>query len=115
MAGRRAVPAASLLRWIQSSQGRSQVLIFHESGDGTATVRFFFRIRDTYAEDPATGSACANLGGWCIAFGRAPVRLTLLQGDQIARPSTLNLTVDERQTIRVSGAVAYLGRGEISI
>ena len=87
----------------------------YSPGDGTATVRFFFRIRDTYAEDPATGSACANLGGWCIAFGRAPVRLTLLQGDQIARPSTLNLTVDERQTIRVSGAVAYLGRGEISI
>lgn len=112
---RRAVPVANLMRWIQSSQGRSQVFLFHETGDGTATVRFFFRIRDGYAEDPATGSACANLGGWCIASGRAPVNLTLSQGDQIARPSTLNLSVDERKTIRVAGAVAHLGQGEISI
>jgi PhzF family phenazine biosynthesis protein len=112
---RKAVPVANLLRWIQSSQGRSQVLVFHELADGTASVRFFFRIRDGYAEDPATGSGCANLGGWCIAMGRTPARLTLYQGELVGRPSTLQLAVNEQGAIRVSGTVAYLGKGEVSI
>jgi PhzF family phenazine biosynthesis protein len=112
---RRAAPVPALLRWVQSSQGRSHGSVFHENADRTVITRFFFRIGDGYAEDPATGSACANLGGWCIAMGRTPTRLTLYQGDQIGRPSTLHLAVDEERTIRVSGAVAYLGTGEISI
>jgi len=34
-------------------------------------------------EDPATGSACANLGGWLIATGATPITATLRQGDAI--------------------------------
>jgi hypothetical protein len=48
------------------------------------TVRFFFTANGALLEDPATGSACANLGGWTITKARAPMIATLRQGDAIA-------------------------------
>ena len=108
-------PVAALLDEIRSAQGRSMACLFHDAGDGTMIMRFFFKIGDTYGEDPGTGSACANLGGWCLAMGRAPVQRTVYQGDQVSRPSTLHLAVGDDKRIRVSGAVAYLGRGELEI
>jgi PhzF family phenazine biosynthesis protein len=63
-------------------------------------------------EDPATGSACANLGGWHLATGAPrPVRLTVDQGRAVKRPSRLELTVTEDRAILVAGAVVELGRG----
>src|SRR5262245_25537021 len=47
-------------------------------------VRFFFTQHGAVIEDPATGSACANLGGWMLATSqRLPVDETLRQGDAI--------------------------------
>ena len=67
-------------------------------------------------EDPATGSATANLGGWCLALGRElPCRFEIEQGEQTGRPSLLYLEVDEERGIRVSGDVVELGRGTIDI
>ena len=35
-------------------------------------------------EDPGTGSACANLGGWLLATGAPlPQRLAIAQGDAV--------------------------------
>jgi predicted PhzF superfamily epimerase YddE/YHI9 len=65
-------------------------------------------------EDPATGSACANLGGWWLAMGRAlPCDLVISQGEQIARPSSLYLNIELDRQIRVSGEVIELGRGRL--
>ena len=69
----------------------------------------------TLLEDPATGSACANLGGWMITKGRAPMTATLRQGDAIARPSRLGLRVDGEAGIFVTGSVIELGRGNIAL
>ena len=45
-------------------------------------------------EDPATGSACANLGGWFVATKPGvDVERTVSQGEMVSRPSTLYLSV----------------------
>jgi PhzF family phenazine biosynthesis protein len=87
----------------------------HEASDRVVT-RFFFLSHGGVVEDPATGSACANLGGWCLATGRAtPLTWTVSQGAAVARPSRLRLSIDDAQRIFVSGLVVELGSGEIAI
>jgi trans-2,3-dihydro-3-hydroxyanthranilate isomerase len=79
-------------------------------------VRFFFLKRGALCEDPGTGSACANLGGWLIAQGEAlPVELSVQQGEQTGRPCQLALRVDAERRIFVTGKVMELGRGEIQL
>jgi trans-2,3-dihydro-3-hydroxyanthranilate isomerase len=63
-------------------------------------------------EDPATGSATANFGGWWLAMRRStPAQIEIAQGEQVGRPSTLFLEVTN--LIRVGGDVIDLGGGEI--
>ena len=79
-------------------------------------VRFFFTQHGAVIEDPATGSACANLGGWTIATGQPlPITVTLRQGDAVGRPSRLGLRVDADGGIYVTGTVIELGRGLIDL
>lgn len=114
---RAARPVPSLLeRWGYSS-ARNEAMAYVWAADGDEwTVRFFFTSNGTCVEDPATGSACANLGGWWIATGRAlPMSATLRQGDAVGRPSRLGLRVDEDGGIHVTGAVIELGRGTIDV
>jgi PhzF family phenazine biosynthesis protein len=114
---RAARPVPSLLeRWGYSS-ARNEAMAYVWAADGDEwTVRFFFTSHGTCVEDPATGSACANLGGWWIATGRAlPMSATLRQGDAVGRPSRLGLRVDEAGGIHVTGAVIELGRGTIDV
>jgi PhzF family phenazine biosynthesis protein len=81
----------------------------------TVVARFFF-LSGAVLEDPATGSACANLGGWMLATGAPlPVRLRVRQGEAAKRPSWLELTVDTDRQVFVGGAVRELGRGTITI
>lgn len=88
--------------------------VFAPRGSDALLARFFFPQGPAVLEDPATGSATANLGGWCVALGRAlPCRFEISQGEQAQRPSTLYLQVDSNQRIRVSGDVIDLGRGAI--
>ncbi len=58
-------------------------------------------------EDPATGAAAAALGGYLRAGGHLdpPVRLTVLQGADMGRPSTLTVVVpaDPAGGIEVTG------------
>ena len=78
--------------------------------------RFFFPQGPAVLEDPATGSATANLGGWCIALGRGlPCGFEISQGEQADRPSTLYLDVDADRGIRVSGNVIEIGRGALTL
>ncbi|HEX5458496.1 MAG TPA: PhzF family phenazine biosynthesis protein [Steroidobacteraceae bacterium] len=79
-------------------------------------ARFFFPQGPAVLEDPATGSATANLGGWCIALGRPlPCGFEISQGEQADRPSTLYLDVDADRRVRVSGNVIEIGRGTLAL
>jgi len=74
------------------------------------------RQQGAIVEDPGTGSACANLGGWLLATGAAlPQRLSVSQGEAVGRPCRLGLAVGADRSIRVSGRVIELGRGTIAL
>jgi trans-2,3-dihydro-3-hydroxyanthranilate isomerase len=119
---RRARPQLDLLTRFESEEGGSMAYVFAPR-KGAVTgkrelllARFFFPQGPAVLEDPATGSATANLGGWCIAMERQrPCRFEIAQGEQADRPSILYLDVDADQRIRVSGDVVELGRGTITI
>jgi trans-2,3-dihydro-3-hydroxyanthranilate isomerase len=121
-------PQPDRLAEIRSGDGASMAYVFAPRGgaapspSGAAVrherllARFFFPQGPSVLEDPATGSATANLGGWCIALGRElPCRFEIEQGEQTGRPSLLYLEVDEERRIQVSGDVIELGRGTIDI
>ena len=91
--------------------------VFHDAGDaaGTVEARFFFPSGAAILEDPATGSACANLGGWfTVIRPQVDVRRTISQGDAVGRPSTLYLDVTHG-AIHVGGDVIELGRGSVAL
>jgi trans-2,3-dihydro-3-hydroxyanthranilate isomerase len=79
--------------------------------DGDLEARLFFTQDGAVIEDPATGSACANLGGWFHARGERAVRRRIHQGAAVHRPSILDLEVDRDGVILVSGTVREVGRG----
>ncbi|UGA39116.1 PhzF family phenazine biosynthesis protein [Chromobacterium haemolyticum] len=105
---------ALLLRDATLRPGRSVAYLWHEDG-GVATVRLFFEQRGAVLEDPGTGSACANLGGWCALNGLGPLQWRVEQGAALARPNVLHLQVDAEGGILVGGRVHRVGRGEISL
>jgi PhzF family phenazine biosynthesis protein len=109
--------AASILRDGTSPGGGAPLAyVFAERAPGEIEARSFFVEHGSALEDPATGSACANLGGWLLATGAAlPARRRVSQGAQVGRPSALVLEVGEDRAIRVSGEVLELGRGIIRL
>jgi trans-2,3-dihydro-3-hydroxyanthranilate isomerase len=113
---RRVRPDAELCSAVQSEDGHSMAYVFAETAPGKILSRFFFPVGSALLEDPATGSATANLGGWFIASGRAaPYRFEISQGEYVQRPSTLFLEIDAEQRIFVGGIVIELGRGAVTI
>jgi trans-2,3-dihydro-3-hydroxyanthranilate isomerase len=95
--------------------GESLVYIWAPTGPDTIEARLFFTQSRAVLEDPATGSACANLGGWFLATGQRGIRRRIHQGGAVARPSVLDLTVEQDGTILVSGSVREVGRGTFTI
>ena len=95
--------------------GRGEAMAYlWAPGEPEWTVRFLFTLDGNVVEDPATGSACANLGGYALATNAPlPLERVLHQGEQVGRPSILGLAVDAARTVRVSGEVIELGRGSI--
>jgi PhzF family phenazine biosynthesis protein len=113
---REARPVADLLARWGFSATRAEAMAYVWAADGPEwTVRFFFTANGAVLEDPATGSACANLGGWHLAQRRPPFTATLRQGDAVGRPSRLGLRVDAEGGIYVSGSVIELGRGTVNL
>jgi trans-2,3-dihydro-3-hydroxyanthranilate isomerase len=113
---RRAAPKPEAFRELCSEDGQGMAYVFAPSAPGRVLARFFFPQGQSVVEDPATGSATANLGGWCLAMQRPlPCSLIASQGEQIKRPSTLYLEVDANRQIRVGGDVIELGRGQIAL
>jgi trans-2,3-dihydro-3-hydroxyanthranilate isomerase len=112
---RRVNVQAGLLAELKSTDGQSMVYVFAAAGSATL-ARFFFPVGNSVREDPATGSATANLGGWCLAMGRAlPCEFDLSQGEYTGRHSALRLQVDAERRIFVSGEVIEIGRGTVNL
>jgi PhzF family phenazine biosynthesis protein len=114
----RATGDATLLGRHGAATGREEPMayVWAPAGDGQVVARFLFLVHGGVVEDPATGSACANLGGWMIATGAPlPVRLQVHQGQAINRPSLLGLHVDEERRVHVRGSVLELGRGTLTV
>jgi PhzF family phenazine biosynthesis protein len=112
---RRARPRADAFSRLKSEDGQSMAYVFADAGDAAGTVesRFFFPSGAAILEDPATGSACANLGGWfCALRPGARIERVVSQGEAVARPSTLRLSVRDG-SIFVGGRVIELGRGNV--
>lgn len=112
----RAAPRPELLAAFSQREGRSMAYVFTQTGSESILARFFFSQGSALLEDPATGSAATNLGGWWLAMGRPrPQQLEISQGDPIARPSTLHLHVDAQGNIAVGGEVVELARGRLTL
>ncbi|MGN6752022.1 MAG: PhzF family phenazine biosynthesis protein [Intrasporangium sp.] len=111
---RAAVPDVPLLeRYATSETGSPQVYVWAWTGDDSVEVRLFAVSGSWVDEDPATGSACANLGGWLVSRGRRDLAVTVIQGAAVGRPSRLHLTVDGAGTIFVAGRVEEVGGGTL--
>jgi PhzF family phenazine biosynthesis protein len=84
---------------------------------GWTTVQCVWRERDTHfhardpfppggaVEDPATGAAAAALGGYLRELGlvTVPATVTIVQGEDMGRPSLLTVDITERPEIDVTG------------
>jgi trans-2,3-dihydro-3-hydroxyanthranilate isomerase len=71
-------------------------------------------------EDPATGSAAGSLGAYLVKHGKltAGHTLTILQGEEMGRPSHIEVEVTQRGkklVPRVSGAAVKVFEGTIDI
>ncbi len=111
---RRAQPEPRLMEQHCHNGQRSMTYVWARSGPDQAEVRFFFPKGGAILEDPGTGSACANLGGYLLATNEPlPLRWTLQQGAQVGRPCVLTLDIDSAGAIHVGGRVIELGRGDI--
>jgi PhzF family phenazine biosynthesis protein len=98
------------------SDSRQMAYVWAPVDDTNITARFFFRNGSAVIEDPATGSACANLGGWFLAQNtQLPLARLVLQGRAVRRPSQLGLRIDAQRQVLVSGAVVEVGAGEVTV
>jgi trans-2,3-dihydro-3-hydroxyanthranilate isomerase len=126
---RRVVPQPSAFANIRSNEDIAMAYVFAGGGGsmpeaaqgepGAAIhtlARFFFPQYGAMLEDPATGSATANFGAWCLAMGRrVPLRVQISQGESVGRPSVLHLEIDSERNIRVGGNVIDIGSGVVTL
>jgi trans-2,3-dihydro-3-hydroxyanthranilate isomerase len=118
---RRTAPRWDAMAGISNRDGFGKAYVFAETGAsrtgaGRAVSRFFFPQGSAMVEDPATGSATANFGGWCLAMQQSlPLRYEISQGEMTGRPSTLYLEVASDRHIRVSGDVVDFGSGTVTL
>ncbi len=113
----RCQPSAALLqRYSIGTKRRGLAYVWSRIDAEQIRVRFFLEKHGGVLEDPGTGSACANLGGWFVANeAKLPLAARVLQGDQAGRACRLGLRVDADRRIFVSGRVIEIGRGEITL
>jgi PhzF family phenazine biosynthesis protein len=109
-------PVPSLLHRLgMNADGEAKCYVFaRKSGGGGFESRYFWMAdAASISEDPGTGSACANLGGWWQATqGDAPLDAIVAQGTAMGRPNRLTLRIEDGR-IRVGGRVIEVGSGEL--
>jgi trans-2,3-dihydro-3-hydroxyanthranilate isomerase len=100
-----------LRRFATRPDQQALVYLWAPREDGDLEARLFFTQDGAAIEDPATGSACANLGGWFQARGERGITHRIHQGAAVGRPSLLHLEVDADGAVLVSGTVSEVARG----
>ena len=111
---RRTQPRAPAMLAHATNGARAMAYVFARDGE-RVLARFFFPKHGAVIEDPGTGSACANLGGYLVATNTPlPLRLVIDQGEAVGRPCRLGLTVGADGSIQVAGRVVELGRGTLT-
>lgn len=96
-----------------NSSGQAKTYVFARTQDGFEARFFWMADKTSISEDPGTGSACANLGGWWLATeGAKPLDAIINQGTFINRPNVLTLQVRDGK-IQVGGRVIEIGSGEL--
>jgi trans-2,3-dihydro-3-hydroxyanthranilate isomerase len=117
---RDAKPRADLFRATLAPSRTSEVYVFVD--DGERIHARMFVADPEIKEDPATGSACACLGGYLAWRGRAARGATskfrVEQGVDMGRPSVLDVEVDVARDgavtgVRVGGASVLVAEGSI--
>jgi trans-2,3-dihydro-3-hydroxyanthranilate isomerase len=85
---------------------------------GAEATQRFFAPQLGVDEDPATGSAAGALAALRVFDGAPPGSLTVHQGDELGRPSTIHVSVEGEpgapRVVRVGGRAALVLEGEIS-
>lgn len=99
----------------ESRGGSTLAYLWAEMGEGSIEARALVSQGTSIVEDPATGSACTNLGTWLAAQGQTGLRWKVSQGAHVGRPSTLHLTVTGTGEVQVGGLVKEIGRGEVAL
>jgi PhzF family phenazine biosynthesis protein len=90
--------------------------VWARDSESGVVARFFFLKHGSVVEDPGTGSACANLGGWLVATGcPLPAVLSIRQGEHTGRLCRLALRVDADKRIFITGRVFELGAGDMTL
>ncbi len=113
---RAAVPDAGLVRQLaMSRRGEALAYVWAWSGPDTVEARLFFSQDTAVVEDPATGSAAANLGGLLAAQGRRGCTVTIAQGAAVSRPSKLVVEITDTGQVRVGGLVRRIGGGRLTL
>jgi trans-2,3-dihydro-3-hydroxyanthranilate isomerase len=113
----RCKPSSELLqRYGCVHAGRYLVYAFAHSSATNVQARMFFNTGTSVVEDPATGSACANLGGYLAHTGApTPIVRSVEQGAHVRRQCELRLEVDGEQRSLVSGLVLERARGSVRL
>lgn len=114
---RRASPVPEALAPWANAAGMVKVYCFVPGSAERVPARFFFsKGSGAVIEDPGTGSACANLGGWLLASNAAlPQAHVIHQGDHLGRACRLHLRVATDGCIEVGGRVRTVARGSFGL
>jgi trans-2,3-dihydro-3-hydroxyanthranilate isomerase len=114
----RARPDEAALGEVLRGGGADGFYLFALSAEGRAKARMFAPDVGV-SEDPATGSAAGPLGAYLAREGLLSLgRLTISQGEELGRPSTLLVEVEpdgETWRVSVGGGVHVVGEGAFEV
>jgi PhzF family phenazine biosynthesis protein len=111
---RACLPSPGLMAQHLTSPGRPpHVYVWAWTSESALEARLFAVSGTALDEDPATGSACSNLGGWLVGQGHRDIEIAVSQGSQVGRPSRLELTLSAHGDVLVGGHVHEVGEGVV--
>ena len=97
------------VRQLMNVHNWTTVAVLHRRAEQELEARNLFPV-GVMAEDPATGSAAAAVGGYLRVLGlvEPPARILIHQGRHVGRPGLLNVTIPPTGGIIVSGTAALI-------
>ena len=97
------------VRQLMNVHNWTTVAVLHRCAEQEFEARNLFPV-GVMAEDPATGSAAAAVGGYLRVLGlvEPPARILIRQGRHIGRPGLLKVTIPPTGGIIVSGTAALI-------